>query len=80
MHTLADYIRQNLHGGQSLDILGLRSLNPTPVEVDTAAELNASLRETASGLPSTLTSKFRVIYRIYSSAICEGSDFGSVDI
>lgn len=49
MHTLADYIRQNLHGGESLDILGLRSLTPTPVDVNTAADSDASLPDPATG-------------------------------
>nr|XP_024402931.1 uncharacterized protein LOC112295483 isoform X4 [Physcomitrium patens] len=34
-HTLADYIQQNLHGGESLDILGLRNLNPTAADACT---------------------------------------------
>jgi len=54
VHTLADYIRQNLHGGESLDILGLRSLNPSPVvDVNTAADSDASLPDPAAGLSST---------------------------
>jgi hypothetical protein len=40
--TLADYIRQNLHGGESLDILGLRSLNPTPADVNSSANSDAN--------------------------------------
>ncbi|KAG0607296.1 hypothetical protein M758_8G017200 [Ceratodon purpureus] len=47
LQTLADYIRQNLHGGESLDILGLRSLNPTPADVNTAANSDANLPDPA---------------------------------
>lgn len=55
VHTLADYIRQNLRGGESLDILGLRSLNPT-----TAAYSDASLPDPATGLPFTFYIKVLV--------------------
>lgn len=58
VHTLADYIRQNLHGGESLDILGLRSLNPTPTDVNTAANSDASLPDLATGLSSPILPMF----------------------
>jgi len=58
VHTLADYIQQNLHGGESLDILGLRSLNPTPADVNTAADSDAIVPDPVIGLPSPFLSKF----------------------
>lgn len=55
LHTLADYIRQNLHGGESLDILGLRSLKPTTADANTVANFDiANLPDPATGLLPSL--------------------------
>lgn len=54
-HTLADYIQQNLHGGESLDILGLRNLNPTAADACTTENPDVNFPDhPANGLPSSL--------------------------